>query len=50
MQTQRKCVHNKQKHALTNTSDTFQINQQQQACGTDKYENAYTQVFVKELS
>ena len=34
----------------TNTWNTFQINQQQQACGSDKYRNAHTQDFAIELS
>ena len=29
-------------YILTNTSNTFQINQQQQAWGIDKYANAYS--------
>ena len=33
-----------------NTLNTFQINQQQQAYGTDKYDNAYTQAFAIEFS
>ena len=40
------CVHNTQIRTL----NTFQINQQQQACGTDKYENAHTQAFAIDLS
>ena len=32
-----------------NKSDTFQINQQQQPIGTDKYENAHTQAVAIEF-
>ena len=38
------------KYTLANTSNTFRITQQQQACGTNKYENAHTQAFVIEFS
>ena len=34
----------------TNTTNAFQINQQQQACRTDKYENAHTQALTIEFS
>ena len=34
----------------TNTSNILKIIQQQQACGTELYENAHTQAFAIELS
>ena len=37
------------KYILTKTSNTFQINQQQ-ARGTDKYDNAHTQAVALEFS
>ena len=38
------------KYTLTNTPNIFQINQQQQAYETDKYENAHAQTFEIEFS
>ena len=38
------------KYTLTNTSNTFKINHQQQACGTDKYEDSRAQVVTIEFS
>ena len=37
-------------YILTTTSNIFQINQQQQPCGTDKYENAHAQAVTIEFS
>ena len=37
----RGCVYPILKYTLTNISNTFQINQQQQACEADKYENVH---------
>ena len=38
------------KYTLTNTSNTIEINQQQQAWGTDKYENAHILAATIEFS
>ena len=37
------------KYPLTNPSNTFQINQQQQASGRHKYENVYIQMVAIEF-
>ena len=39
-------VHTIHKYTITNTSNNFHINQQQQACRTDKYENKHLQAFA----
>ena len=44
-------IKTQRKYTLTNTSNTFQINQQNnEEKGTDKYENAHTQTVTMELS
>ena len=43
-------VYTVHKYTLTNTLNTFHINQQQQAWGTEEYENAHIQVVAIEFS